>query len=46
MQLKAVTMGQGAELAWPGLLRKLAKINHKKNGGRKCPDVGEEYWLS
>ena len=27
MQLKAVTMGQGAELAWPGLLRKLDRID-------------------
>lgn len=27
MQLRAVTMGQGAELAWPGLLRKLDKID-------------------
>lgn len=27
MQLKVVTMGQGAELAWPGLLRKLDKID-------------------
>ncbi|HEV7397210.1 MAG TPA: class II aldolase/adducin family protein [Pyrinomonadaceae bacterium] len=27
MQLKVVTMGQGAELAWPGLLRKLDRID-------------------
>jgi ribulose-5-phosphate 4-epimerase/fuculose-1-phosphate aldolase len=27
MQLRVVTMGQGAELAWPGLLRKLDKID-------------------
>jgi len=27
LQLRAVTMGQGAELAWPGLLRKLDKID-------------------
>jgi ribulose-5-phosphate 4-epimerase/fuculose-1-phosphate aldolase len=27
MQLKAVTLGQGAELAWPGLLRKLDRMD-------------------
>jgi ribulose-5-phosphate 4-epimerase/fuculose-1-phosphate aldolase len=27
MQLKVVTMGQGAELAWPGLLRKLDRLD-------------------
>lgn len=27
MQLRVVTMGQGAELAWPGLLRKLDKLD-------------------
>jgi ribulose-5-phosphate 4-epimerase/fuculose-1-phosphate aldolase len=27
MQLKVVTLGQGAELAWPGLLRKLDRID-------------------
>ena len=27
MQLRVVTMGQGAELAWPGLLRKLDRID-------------------
>jgi ribulose-5-phosphate 4-epimerase/fuculose-1-phosphate aldolase len=27
-QVKAVTVGQGAELTWPGLLRKLDRIDH------------------
>jgi ribulose-5-phosphate 4-epimerase/fuculose-1-phosphate aldolase len=27
MQLQAVTLGQGAELAWPGLLRKLDRLD-------------------
>lgn len=27
MQLRVVTMGQGAELAWPGLMRKLDKLD-------------------
>ncbi len=27
MQLKAVTLGQGAQLAWPGLLRKLDRMD-------------------